>query len=470
MTGRDGMADLEVEMLRTRARKGDLDAQFDLALRYSDGLGVPESASTAFRWLERAAGEGHVEAMAALGRCYHGGLGIEVDEGAALLWYERAFDAGSDDVHLDLGQLLSAADSQVRDMARAIQILEDGWENHEDAACAGLLGELFEEELADDEAALRWLRLAAGGGDTSAMVTLGYRHRFGEGVPQDLSEMLRWYRAAAAEEDSTAIANLAICYQNGEGVREDEVRAYEFRERAASLGHAGSEIWLAFAMVDGTGCEPDPEAGLRLLEQLAENNSEVAHDLADRLLDGPGLEQDQEAGLKWMRSAAERGHASAITYLGVLYWYGKFVDEDRLRALEYYRQAMEFGDPYAVANVGFATMEGEGVERDVERGLTLVKSSAGRGNAHAALWLCDRYLEGAPDIERDETEAIRVLEGCIAQEEDGDVLFRLAELVLEGRGLDADPERALRLFELASINGKDTRLERAKLRRQLRNR
>ncbi|MDB4736536.1 sel1 repeat family protein, partial [Planctomycetota bacterium] len=299
---------------------------------------------------------------------------------------------------------------------------------------------------------------------------LGYRHRFGEGVPQDLSEMLRWYRAAAAEEDSTAIANLAICYQNGEGVREDEVRAYEFRERAASLGHAGSEIWLAFAMVDGTGCEPDPEAGLRLLEQLAENNSEVAHDLADRLLDGPGLEQDQEAGLKWMRSAAERGHASAITYLGVLYWYGKFVDEDRLRALEYYRQAMEFGDPYAVANVGFATMEGEGVERDVERGLTLVKSSAGRGNAHAALWLCDRYLEGAPDIERDEAEAIRVLEGCIAQEEDGDVLFRLAELVLEGRGLDADPERALRLFELASINGKDTRLERAKLRRQLRNR
>jgi TPR repeat protein len=63
-----------------------------------------------------------------------------------------------------------------------------------------------------------------------------------------------------------------------------------------------------------------------------------------------------------------------------------------------------------------------------------------------------------------------VLEGCIAQEEDGDVLFRLAELVLEGRGLDADPERALRLFELASINGKDTRLERAKLRRQLRDR
>ena len=462
------MADLEVEMLRSRARKGDLEAQFDLALRYSDGLGVPESASTAFRWLERAAGEGHVDAMAALGRCYHGGLGVDVDEAAALSWYERAFDAGSDDVHLDLGQLLSGADSEVRDVPRAVQVLEEGWERHEDAACAGLLGELHEEELGDEEAALRWLRLAADGGDTSAMVTLGYRHRFGEGVPQDLQEMLRWYRTAAAEEDPTAIANLAICYQNGEGVREDEARAYTLREQAASLGHAGSEIWLAFAMVDGTGCEPDPAAARVLLEDLAENNSEVAHDLADRLLDGPGLEHDQDAGLKWMRRAAARGHASAITYLGVLYWYGKFVDEDRARAMEFYRQAMEFGDPYAVANVGFATLEGDGVERDVERGLTLVKSSAGRGNAHAALWLCDRFLEGGPDIQRDEAEAIRVLESCVAEEEDGEVLYRLAELVGEGRGVEPDLERALQLFELASINGKDTRLERAKLRRQLR--
>ena len=464
------MADLEVEMLRSRARKGDLDAQFDLALRYSDGLGVPESASTAFRWLERAAEQGHVEAMAALGRCFHGGLGVDVDEGLALEWYERAFEAGSDDVHLDLGQLLSAAESTVHDLTRAVEVLQLGWDRHADPACAGLLGELYEEELDDDSEALRWLRLAADGGDTSAMVTLGYRHRFGEGVRQDLSEMLRWYRAAAAEEDPTAIANLAICYQNGEGVRQDEARAHGLRRQAAELGHQGSEIWLAFALVDGTGCEPDPGAGRARLEALAADHREVAHDLADRLLDGPGLEQDVESGLRWMRSAAERGHASAITYLGVLYWYGKFVEQDRGRAMEFYRQAMEFGDPYAVANVGFATLEGEGVEQDVPRGLTLLRSSAERGNAHAALWLCDRFLEGAPEIPKDAASALRVLEVCVEEEEDGDVLFRLATLVRDGVGTAPDPERALQLFELASINGRDTRVERAQLRRQLRGR
>jgi len=462
------MGNIDVEILRTRARDGDTEAQFDLALRYSDGTGVPESASTAFRWLRRAAADGHVEAMAAYGRCFHGGLGVKVDEREALHWYERAFDAGCEDVHLDLGQLLSAPESTVRDLDRALLILKEGWDAHADPGCAGLIGELYEEELDDEKAALHWMHVAAEAGDSSAMVTLGYRHRFGEGVERSFPKMLRWYRAAADEDDATGIANLAICYQNGEGVRRDPIKAHELREQAAEFGHGGSRVWLAFARVDGTGCDPDPILGRTLLEALAEGDPEVAHDLADRLLDGPGLEHDEAAGLRWMRSAADRGHAAALTYLGVLYWYGKFVEENRERAIELYRRAMEFGDPYAVANVGFATLTGDGVQRNLERGLNLLRSAAERGNAHATLWLAARMLDGADDLPRDEGEAVRLLEACIVEEEDGDVLFLLAELVRDGRGVHQDLERALDLFGLAEINGRDTRVERGQIRRQLR--
>ncbi|MEM9802902.1 MAG: tetratricopeptide repeat protein [Planctomycetota bacterium] len=462
------MADIEVEILRTRARDGDVEAQFDLALRYSDGEGVPLSASTAFRWLRRAAEKGHVEAMAALGRCYHGGLGVSIDEREALHWYDRAFESGSDDVHLDLGQLLSAADSAVRDVERALLVLEEGWEVHADPACAGLLGELFEEELADPDRALSWTRVAAEGGDTSAMVSLGYRYRFGEGVSRSFQSMLRWYRAAADDDDATAVANLAICYQNGEGVPADPEHAFELRDRAARLGHAGSRVWLAFALIDGTGCEPEPSRGRALLELLAQEDAEVAHDLADRLLDGPGLERDVPAGLRLMRSAADRGHAPALTYLGVLHWYGKFVDEDRDRAIELYRRAMEFGDPYAVANVGFAMLEGESLPRNVERGLEFLRSAAERGNAHAALWLASRLLDGVDPLPRDDADAVRLLETCTAEEEDGEVLFLLAELIRDGRGARQDLERALGLFQLAEINGRDTRVERGQIRRRLR--
>ena len=95
-------------------------------------------------------------------------------------------------------------------------------------------------------------------------------------------------------------------------------------------------------------------------------------------------------------------------------------------------------------------------------------SAATKGNAHAALWLAERWLEGAQDIPRDPARAVEILEACVAEEEDGDVLFHLAELVRDGRGVDADLPRALELFQLAEINGRDSRVERGQLRRQLR--
>ena len=463
------MTHIDVEILRTRARDGDPEAQFDLALRYSDGTGVPENASTAYRWLTKAAEGGHLEAMGALGRCFHGGLGCPEDVGLAIQWYEKALARGADDVHGDLAQVLCDERSgEARNVERAIQLLQEGWENHQDAACAGILSEIYEDENGDDALSLQWARTAADAGDGAAMVTLGYRYRFGEGVERDLKQMLHWYRRGADHGDPTAIANLAICYQNGEAVKRNPDRAFALREEAAEMGHQGSRVWLAFALVDGTGCEPDPARGRELLEMLAEEDPEVAHDLADRLIDGPGLEQDVEAGLRWMHSAAQRSYGPALTYLGVLSWYGKHVPEDRARAMQLYGQAMELGDPYAAANVGFATLGGDEVTRDPRRGVELLVSAATKGNAHAALWLAERWLEGAQDIPRDPARAVEILEACVAEEEDGDVLFHLAELVRDGRGVDADLPRALELFQLAEINGRDSRVERGQLRRQLR--
>jgi TPR repeat protein len=463
------MTHIDVEILRTRARDGDPEAQFDLALRYSEGSGVPESAATAYRWLSKAAALGHVEAMGALGRCYHGGLGCPEDLGLAILWYDKALAAGADDIHGDLGQVLcDARAGEQRDVQRAIGLLLEGWERHEDAACAGILSEIYEDECGDEKASLEWARIAADAGDGAAMVTLGYRYRFGEGVPRDLKKMLHWYRRGADHGDATAIANLAICYQNGEGVKADAERAFALREEASDMGHAGSGTWLAFALVDGTGCEPDPERARALLEGLAKDDPEVAHDLADRLIDGPGLEQDVKGGLEWMQRAADCGYAPALTYLGVLSWYGKFMDEDRAVAMDLYQQAMELGDPYAVANVGFATLGGDEVTRDPRRGVELLVAAAEKGNAHAALWLAERWLEGAQDIPRDPSRAVEILEACVAEEEDGDVLFHLAELVRDGRGIERDLERAMDLFQLAEINGRDSRVERGQLRRELR--
>lgn len=465
------MAHFDVEILRTRATGGDADAQFDLAHRYADGDGVPESSATAFRWFLRAAEGGHVDAMVEVGRCYfYASRGVDERPREALYWFRRARGEGSTEVLADLGRLLSDDDAGVRDIDAALAVLEEGWERHGDAECAGVLSALYEEVFEDEPQALRWGHLAADAGDPDSMVSLGYRHRFGEGVPRDLTAMLRWYRAAARLGDATAIANLAICYQNGEGVRRNEARAFELRQDAAERGHARSEVWLAFAWIDGIGCEKDVARGCALLESLARDDPEVAHDYADRLLDGPGVEQDAAAGLVWMRDAASRDYAPALTYLGVLHWYGRFVEQDRAKAIDLYRRAAELGDPYALANVGFATLSGDGVPRDVTVGVELLETAATRGNAHAALWLARQRLGTAeePVLERDDERAVRTLRTCVDEEEDGDALFLLAELTRDGRGTKQDLEHALELFELAEINGRDTRVERGQLRRRIR--
>lgn len=462
------MADPEIQDLRTRSQEGDVEAQFELACRYADGEGVPRNERTAFRWFLRAAEAGQVEAMASVGRSFHHALGAERDHARALEWYERALAQGSDEVHFDLGELLAESDQVPRDLTRALALLREGYDRFGDEECAGLLAEVHEEQLDDPAQALHWLMLAAEGGHTASMVQLGFRHRFGDGVARSFDEMLRWYRLAADGDDPVALGNLAVCYANGEGVRPDLARAFALRTRAAELGHEASVRWLAFALVDGTGVAPDIDEGRRRLEALAATDAEVAHDLGVRLVEGVGFAIDVTSGLEWLRRADEMGFAPASTYLGVVAWYGERVPLDRAAALAHYQRAAELGDPYGAANLGFAIMEGELVPRDVARGVALVVGAAGDGNAHAALWLAARYLEGSGGLEHDPVAARGVLERCLAVEEDGDVLYRLAELVRDGVGGDVDTGRALELFQLAELNGRDARVECGLLRRALR--
>ncbi|MBL4770365.1 MAG: hypothetical protein JKY61_04335 [Planctomycetes bacterium] len=59
------------------------------------------------------------------------------------------------------------------------------------------------------------------------------------------------------------------------------------------------------------------------------------------------------------------------------------------------------------------------------------------------------------------------LEPAVA-EEDPDALYMKAELLREGVGTAVDLPGALELFQLAQIQGRDTRVERGVLRRRIR--
>ena len=58
--------DPEAERLRRRAVAGDMDAAFDLGVRYRNGQGVPKDLSVSYDWLHRARISGHAGAKALL--------------------------------------------------------------------------------------------------------------------------------------------------------------------------------------------------------------------------------------------------------------------------------------------------------------------------------------------------------------------------------------------------------------------
>lgn len=65
---------------------GSPDAQYNVALLYLDGRGVPQNYEQAAKWFERAANQGQVQAQHNLGAMYGKGEGVKKDYVQAYKW------------------------------------------------------------------------------------------------------------------------------------------------------------------------------------------------------------------------------------------------------------------------------------------------------------------------------------------------------------------------------------------------
>ena len=71
---------------RKAAEQGQPNAQFNLAAAYAAGRGVPLNASEEARWFRMAAEQGYAPAQAGLGSLYNGGRGVPRDQVEAYKW------------------------------------------------------------------------------------------------------------------------------------------------------------------------------------------------------------------------------------------------------------------------------------------------------------------------------------------------------------------------------------------------
>ena len=76
------------------AKKGDIDAQYNLGVMYREGGGVRQDHKKAIEWTEKAANQGDVDAQYNLGIMYDNGEGVKQDKKIAKEWFGKACDGG----------------------------------------------------------------------------------------------------------------------------------------------------------------------------------------------------------------------------------------------------------------------------------------------------------------------------------------------------------------------------------------
>ena len=82
--------------------------------------------------------------------------------------------------------------------------------------------------------AIEWLRRAAEGGHTDAMIHLGKLYKSGIGTPQNYDLAVHWLGEAARAGDAEGMVEFGRLHRSGIGVKQDALQAYVWFNRAAA--------------------------------------------------------------------------------------------------------------------------------------------------------------------------------------------------------------------------------------------
>ena len=155
------------------------------------------------------------------------------------------------------------------------------------------------------------------------------------------------------------------------------------------------------------------------------------------------------------KKAADKGYASAMAYLGIMYQSGDGIAQDYKLAAEWYHKAAEKGDAFAMTRLGLAYQKGEGVAQDYtqafewyHKATEWYRKAADKGEALAMTNLGDMYEEGR-FVPQDDKEAFEWYRKAANKGHIG-AMYRLGDMYKEGRGVAQDDKAAFEWYRKAT--------------------
>jgi uncharacterized protein len=197
----------KISRLKAGAERGLVQQEIKLARAYFIGDGLPQDATEAAHWYERAAEAGHTGAQNEIGYFYDAGIGVPVNMERSAHWFQLAAASGSAQGSMNLG----------------VAYLNGRGVPKDDAMAATLITEAYRR------------------GSGIAASYLGDMYYFGVGEPQNLARAEEWYEAGLKRHDAMAAYRLGSLYS----VADDHVHDYR---KAAGLLRSSAEGGYVFAM------------------------------------------------------------------------------------------------------------------------------------------------------------------------------------------------------------------------------
>lgn len=196
--------------LKRAANKHHLEAQYMLGNEYRIGDYLPKNFNKARQWFKLAAVKDHPQANYQLGVIYSKGLGIKKDEVKAKEYFNKAAKLGIGDAKSQIQKMSSKKNIQVAAVGR----------NSLDVARSHPIEKIFS---------------SAEKGDPKAQLKLAIYFRDGIEVDKNTIKSIKWFNKSAIQGNAEAQYQLALIYSSEEF--KDNAKAVSWYRKAARQGH-----------------------------------------------------------------------------------------------------------------------------------------------------------------------------------------------------------------------------------------
>lgn len=348
---------VNTETLESQASLGDAEAQYQLALRYKNGTGIPKNLPKAIELFTKAAEQSHAKALHSLGYMYIKGIGVTKNANTARTFFEKSAALNFDVAMYNLGLMYQDGIGTQQDYQKAFSLYEHA-EKLGNPEAKAALGHMYHNGFGREKdliKAFSYYMRAAKQGSASAEYALGGYYEYGKGnIGKDLTKAREWYEKSAAQNFPDALYRLGELYFYGKGVNEDYLKSGEYFARAASLGIQDAQDFLEGAK---KSCVKNQENKLyngRVLKVvnydlprcfLAAHTDDPASMHATGLAYYAGvmnLKKDYKEAQSWFLPCAERGYHSCQMHLAILYDKGGYgVRQDRIEAYAWFSVALK---------------------------------------------------------------------------------------------------------------------------------